>query len=54
LHGVTPGPEIETNGLEVGKVSAQMIRKIEELTLYVIQLGKENKALKNEIELLKK
>lgn len=44
LPDVTPGNEIETNGLEVGKTSAQMIRKIEELTLYVIE---QEKAINN-------
>jgi hypothetical protein len=47
LPGVTPGSEIENNGLEVGKVSSQMIKKIEELTLYVIDLQKQVNALKN-------
>lgn len=48
LPEVTPGKEIETNGLEVGKVSAQMIKKIEELTLYVIDLQKQVNELKKE------
>ena len=47
LPGVTKGSEIETEGLEVAKVSAQMIRKIEELTLYVIELQKQVDALKS-------
>ena len=46
LPDVTPGPVIETEGLEVGKASSQMIRKIEELTLYVIQLNEDIKNLK--------
>jgi hypothetical protein len=41
LPDVTAGNQIETEGLEVGKVSAQMIKKIEELTLYVIDLQKQ-------------
>ncbi len=45
LPDVTAGNEIETNGLEVGKTSAQMIRKIEELTLYMIEQDKALKAL---------
>ncbi len=56
LPGVTAGSVIETDGLEVGKVSAQMIKKIEELTLYVIQQEKsieslklQNSALENKI-----
>jgi hypothetical protein len=48
LPDVTPGYEIESNGLEVGQVSAQMIKKIEELTLYVIALQKQVDALKKQ------
>lgn len=46
LPDVTAGPIIEGEGLEVGKVSSQMIRKIEELTLYVIELQKQVDELK--------
>ena len=60
LPDVTPGLVIETEGLEVGKASSQMIRKIEELTLYMIQLNDKMKEkdvqiveLQKQIELLK-
>jgi hypothetical protein len=46
LPDVTKGSIIETEGLEVGKVSSQMIKKIEELTLYVIDLQKQVDELK--------
>lgn len=46
LPDVTPGAIIESEGLEVGKTSAQMIKKIEELTLYVIDLQKQVNELK--------
>lgn len=46
LPDVTAGPVIEAEGLEVGKVSSQMIRKIEELTLYMIELQKQVDELK--------
>ena len=46
LPDVTKGSIIETEGLEVGKTSAQMIKKIEELTLYVIDLQKQVDELK--------
>jgi hypothetical protein len=46
LPDVTPGSVIEGEGLEVGKTSAQMIKKIEELTLYVIDLQKQVNDLK--------
>jgi hypothetical protein len=48
LPGVTAGPVIEKEGLEVGKTSEQMIKKIEELTLYVIDLQKQIDKLKKE------
>lgn len=46
LPEVTAGNIIETEGLEVGKVASQMIKKIEELTLYVIELQKQVDTLK--------
>lgn len=46
LPEVTPGAIIESEGLEIGKTSAQMIKKIEELTLYVIDLQKQVDLLK--------
>ena len=48
LPDVTPGAVIEEEGLEIGKTSAQMIKKIEELTLYVIDLQKQVNELKND------
>lgn len=47
LPDVTPGAVIENEGLELGKTSAQMIKKIEELTLYVIELQKQVDELKS-------
>lgn len=47
LPGVTAGPVIEKDGLEVGKVSSQMIKKIEELMLYIIKLQKQVDELKS-------
>ena len=53
LPDVTSGQAIESEGLEVGKVSSQMIRKIEELTLYVIQLDQKNKELQRQVDDIK-
>lgn len=53
LPDVTPGPEIEAEGMEVGKTSSQMIRKIEELTLYMIDLNEKVKKLEEENKELK-
>jgi hypothetical protein len=47
LPEIPSAQEIQTNGLKVGQMQTKMMQKIEELTLYVIEL-------KKEIELLKK
>jgi hypothetical protein len=41
-------------GVKVGELQMQLLQKIEELTLYVIEINKENKALREEVEALKK
>ena len=47
LPGVTPAATVEKNGVDVGENQVMLLKKIEELTLYIIRLNKE-------IELLKK
>ena len=46
LPGIPSAKEIETNGLKVGEVQTKMMEKIEELTLYIIELKKEIELLK--------
>ena len=46
LPGIPSANEIGTNGLKVGEVQTKMMEKIEELTLYVIELKKEIELLK--------
>jgi hypothetical protein len=46
--------EVEENGINVGDNQALLLRKIEELTLYMIEMKKENKKQQEEIEWLKK
>lgn len=53
LPGIPSATEVETNGLNVGDMQKLMMEKIEELTLYMIELQKQNEALKAEIEALK-
>lgn len=48
LPGMPSEDEITENGLSVGEINKKMMEKIEELTLYVIQLEKEINTLKNE------
>ena len=41
--------EIKQNGLDLGEMQKLQMKKIEELTLYILQLNKENKKLKERI-----
>lgn len=47
LPNIPAAVEIESKGLNVGDVQRRMMEKIEELTLYVIELKKEIELLKN-------
>jgi hypothetical protein len=47
LPNIPSAAEIEKNGLPVGDMQKRMMEKIEELTLYVIELKKEIDHLKN-------
>ena len=40
---------LEKSGLSVGDMQSKMMEKIEELTLYVIQLKNQNDELKNQV-----
>jgi hypothetical protein len=48
LPGIAPAAEVEKNGMEVSHMQTKLLEKVEELTLYVIQLKKENDQLKTE------
>lgn len=41
---------VDKNGVSVGDLGVKLLEKIEELTLYVIELKKENEELKSEIK----
>jgi hypothetical protein len=53
LEGIPSAETIEKEHLDLGNMQAQMLKKLEEMTLYMIELKKENDALKQEIEKLK-
>jgi len=53
LPNIPPAADVETNGLKIGDISMKMMEKIEETTLYLIDLNKRLKALENENEILK-
>ncbi|MCO6497670.1 MAG: hypothetical protein J5I50_08415 [Chitinophagaceae bacterium] len=47
LPGIPTAKEVQKNGLSVGDIQSKMMEKIEELTLYVIELQKQIDQLKN-------
>jgi|GEM_PF-1745329 len=53
LPEIAPAAETE-QGVEVGAFTEQLLMKVEELTLYMIEMKKENEAMKAEIANLKK
>jgi hypothetical protein len=53
LPGIPSAEVVEEEGIDVGEMQRLMMEKIEELTLYVIDLKKENDELKEEIKKLK-
>ncbi len=46
--------QVNENGLDLAKMNALLLKKVEELTLYVIELKKENERIKEVIENMKK
>lgn len=54
LPDVPTENEVKEEGINLGNMDAILLKKIEELTLYVIELKKENKEMQKEIENLKK
>jgi len=53
LPEVPSATEVEKNGVNLGEMNALLLKKIEELTLYVIELKKRDEAQQKEIEILK-
>jgi hypothetical protein len=55
LPGMPSAKEVEEEGgFELGTMNVKLLEKIEELTLYVIELKKENEQMKKEIKEIKK
>jgi hypothetical protein len=54
LPNVPSAAEVEKNGLDMAEMDIMLLEKVEELTLYMIQMKKENESLKKDIEELKK
>ncbi|MBL0330152.1 MAG: hypothetical protein IPP64_12215 [Bacteroidetes bacterium] len=54
LPNVPSAEQVKESGIDLAKMDAKLLEKIEELTLYMIALKKENEAIKLELEILKK
>ena len=50
LPGIPTEEEVLHKGISVGQMNATLLEKIEELTLYIIDLKKENEEIKKEIK----
>lgn len=54
LPEIASAMEMKQNGVELGDMGTKLLQKIEELTLYAIELKKKNKELSEKIEAMKK
>ncbi|MFY0253395.1 hypothetical protein ACDQ55_05495 [Chitinophaga sp. 30R24] len=48
LEGIPSEEEVQQNGVDLGEINKQLLQKVEELTLYLIQQQKEIEELKTE------
>jgi hypothetical protein len=53
LPGIPSAAEVAEQGISVGDMQAKMMAKIEELTLHLIRIERENAALRQEVEAIK-
>ncbi len=53
LPGIPTEKEVSKNGIDLGENQVSLLKKIEEMTLYLIKLEKEINTLKNEIKNMK-
>jgi hypothetical protein len=54
LPEIPSAKEMETNGIKVGEMNMLLLKKVEELTLYMIEMKRENDSLKKTVEELSK
>jgi hypothetical protein len=54
LPDVPSAEEVEESGINLGEMDAKLLRKIEELTLYVIEQNKKIENLENKVNILSK
>ena len=48
LPGIPSAKEMQTNGIALSELNTKLLEKIEELTLHVIELSKDNEKLKDQ------
>ena len=53
LPDIPSETQVKTSGINVADINAKLLRKIEELTLYVIEIKKENEQLSEKLKNLK-
>jgi len=53
LPGIPSAKEMKSNGLSLGDMQTRIVKKMEEIILYLIEVKKENKELRCELEALK-
>ncbi len=54
LPGIESAKQMQENGEDVGSLNTKLLQKVEELTLYLIQLKQENQKLENHVNRLEK
>jgi hypothetical protein len=54
LPNVPSAEDVTLSGIDVAKMDAKLLEKIEELTLYLLQLKKDNSDLKSRVDILEK
>ncbi len=54
LPNIPAAAEIEKNGIMLGDMNKKIVEKVEELTLYIIEINKKNTALTEKVEKLEK
>lgn len=54
LPGIPSAADVEKEGIELGDMNRRLLKKVEELTLYIIEMKKEHENLKKRIEVLEK
>lgn len=54
LPDIPSEQQVKEEGVDIGEMNALLLKKIEELTLYVIELKKENEEIRKEMDVIKK